>query len=158
MRALMLLQVDVDGDDIHYPRTIVPAAAGNQAEGVAAYYGILLARTAGLPEHIISRAMQVCHVIMAAPAHSPSPSSPRWAVSVSHQDATSWASSSISSATKCSQLLCPAGPAGCTAAGGKAAAASTAAAAAGQRRQGALLTAGVLTHTQAGLCSTAGSR
>jgi hypothetical protein len=52
------LQVELQGDDIHYTRSIAPAAAN--ADSACSHYGILLARTAGLPQHITDRAMQVC--------------------------------------------------------------------------------------------------
>lgn len=51
------LQVELQGDDIHYTRSIAPAAA--EADSACSHYGILLARTAGLPQHITERAMQV---------------------------------------------------------------------------------------------------
>jgi DNA mismatch repair ATPase MutS len=60
-RFLPLSQVELQGDDIHYTRTIAPAAAADgQNGGACSHYGILLARTAGLPQHITERAMQVC--------------------------------------------------------------------------------------------------
>ncbi|WIA16491.1 hypothetical protein OEZ85_013171 [Tetradesmus obliquus] len=54
---LWRMQVELQGDDIHYTRSIAPAAA--EADSACSHYGILLARTAGLPQHITERAMQV---------------------------------------------------------------------------------------------------
>jgi DNA mismatch repair ATPase MutS len=57
------LQVELHGDDIRYTRTIAAAAAAaadSQDGSACRHYGVLLARTAGLPQHITDRAMQVC--------------------------------------------------------------------------------------------------
>ncbi|KAF6261419.1 muts domain V-domain-containing protein [Scenedesmus sp. NREL 46B-D3] len=59
---LWRMQVELQGDDIHYTRTIAPAAAAAadaQDGSACSHYGIRLARTAGLPEHITDRALQV---------------------------------------------------------------------------------------------------
>uniref|UniRef100_A0A383WQ55 DNA mismatch repair proteins mutS family domain-containing protein n=1 Tax=Tetradesmus obliquus TaxID=3088 RepID=A0A383WQ55_TETOB len=60
---LWRMQVELQGDDIHYTRSIAPAAA--EADSACSHYGILLARTAGLPQHITERAMQVAQQLEA---------------------------------------------------------------------------------------------
>ena len=63
-------QVSINNSDIYYTWTIAPAAGpaaaarnGDQDSNDSCHYGILLARMAGLPNEITSRALQVADVL-----------------------------------------------------------------------------------------------